>query len=60
MSFDDFAVAGMVFFGAILLAVMVAVIVGRIDRRNPYRNMEARKKMATDWRKPSCLPEDWH
>ena len=30
-----------------------------VDRTNPFRNIEARKKMASDWRKPGCLPENW-
>jgi hypothetical protein len=30
-----------------------------VDRTNPYSNIEARKKMASDWRKPGCLPENW-
>ena len=42
------------------LGFVVAYFFGKVvDRGNPYRNMEARKKMATDWRKPGCLPENW-
>jgi hypothetical protein len=61
---DDWILVGFVFFGSILggLAGLYAVI-RSIDRHNPLnrarRNINGRKAMATDWRKPDNFPEDW-
>jgi hypothetical protein len=42
------------------LGFVVAYWLGKlVDRGNPYPNIEGRKKMASDWRKPDCLPDDW-
>ena len=64
---DDFAVVGAVFFGAVLVCWLVVWFVGVlaawVDRKNPLhdtrRNMNGRKSMASEWRKPTHLPEDW-
>ena len=48
-----------------LLAVFAAIYAfGKfVDAGNPMRrtrrNIAGRKAMATDWRKPSHLPDDW-
>ena len=43
------------------LGFVVAYFLGKIvDRSNPYPNIEGRKKMASDYKKPTYLPEDWH
>jgi hypothetical protein len=49
----------------LLAGFIVAYVVGGIIRwcDNPMnrtrRNINGRKQMATDWRKPSNLPDDW-
>ena len=48
----------------LLAGFVVAYWFGKfIDGRNPMnrtrRLMNGRKSMATDWRKPGCLPENW-
>ena len=30
-----------------------------IDRTNPFRNIHARRRMASEWVKPTFLPESW-
>jgi len=49
----------------LLAGFVVAYWFGKfIDGRNPMnrtrRLMNGRKRMASDWRKPDHLPEDWH
>ena len=48
----------------LLAGFVVAYWLGKvIDAANPMRrtrrNIAGRKAMATDWRKPSHLPDDW-
>jgi hypothetical protein len=60
---DAWEFVAMIFFGSILGSIAVYAVVCWVDRHNPFRethrNINGRKRMATDWRKPQYLPKDW-
>ena len=64
---DDIIMVAVVFFGSIVACCVVCWLVIEwaqwIDKRNPMnrarRNINGRKRMATDWKRPDYLPGDW-
>ena len=61
---DDWILVGFVFFGSILVGLAgLCAVIRSIDRNNPLnrarRNINGRKKMASEWLRPKFLPEDW-
>ena len=61
--FDAWDIAAMVFFLAVLAVAAVCWFVPHVNRNNPLnrarRNINGRKKMASEWLRPKFLPEDW-
>ena len=60
---DDITVIGLVFFILVLAVAVFTWVLHWIDAHNPMthtrRCIDGRKQMATSWRKPQYLPEDW-
>ena len=60
---DAWDFVGLVFFLAILAGCGVFWLILWCDRHNPFvntrRNQAGRQQMASDWRRPQYLPEDW-
>ena len=60
---DDLTVVGLVFFILILAVAVFTWVLHWIDSHNPMNHtrsvVKGRKAMASDWRKPQYLPEDW-
>ena len=63
MIYDDWDVVALVFFLLILGGSVLFWMIVLIDRKNPLnrtrRVIDGRRAMASDWRKPQYLPEDW-
>jgi hypothetical protein len=61
--YDDWDIVGLVFCLFMLGGCVLFWLILWLDRNSPFvntrRNMDGRKSMATDWRKPQYLPEDW-
>lgn len=62
--FDEWDVVALVFFVLLLAVAVLTWLLHWIDAHNPMnhtrRNVNGRKQMATDWRRPRYLPEDWN
>lgn len=60
---DDWDVVALVFFILMLAVAVLTWLLHWIDSHNPMnrtrRMIDGRKQMATDWRRPQYLPEDW-
>jgi hypothetical protein len=61
--YDSWDVVALVFFVLMLAIAVLAWLLRWIDAHNPMnhtrRCIDGRKQMATDWRRPQYLPEDW-
>ena len=59
ISFDPWDIVGLVFFGSIIAGIALYALIRRVNRTNPFHNIHARRRMASEWKRPSYLPDSW-